>query len=84
SSVRWVVVDGATGEESSTVDRGALPVQQDFDADVLLGALLDRSAPRSVDAIGLTWTADAERTASAVWQALTDRGVENVIAVSDV
>lgn len=84
SSARWVLVDGAAGEETATVDRGALPVDQDFDADALLGALLDRSAPRTVDAIGLTWTAEAEHAASAVWQALTDRGVENVIAVSDV
>lgn len=84
SSARWVLVDGAAGEESATVDRGALPVHQDFDADAFLGALVDRSAPRSVDAIGLTWTSEAEHIASAMWQALTDRGVENVIAVSDV
>lgn len=34
--------------------------------------------------MGLTWDIAAEETVSAVWQAFTDRGVENVIAVSDV
>lgn len=80
SSIRWVLVDGATGEESLTVDRGSVPVDDGFHADALLDRLLDRP----VHAIGLTWTVEAERTASAVWQGLTDRGVENVIAVSDV
>ena len=84
SSVRWVLVDAAISEESSTVDQGTLAVHGDVDAGALLGELLDRSAPRRVDAIGLTWTVEAERTASALWQALTDRGIENVIAVSDV
>ncbi|WP_036367423.1 DUF7159 family protein, partial [Mycolicibacterium austroafricanum] len=80
SSIRWVLVDGATGEESVTIDRGSVPVDDAFQAD----ALLDRLLGRPVHAIGLTWTVEAERTASAVWQGLTDRGVENVIAVSDV
>ncbi|QZT57822.1 DUF7159 family protein [Mycolicibacterium austroafricanum] len=80
SSIRWVLVDGATGEESVTIDRGSAPVDDAFQAD----ALLDRLLGRPVHAIGLTWTVEAERTASAVWQGLTDRGVENVIAVSDV
>ncbi|WNG88458.1 hypothetical protein C6A87_004220 [Mycobacterium sp. ITM-2016-00317] len=80
SSIRWVLVDDAAGAESRTVDRGTAPVDPDFSADALVGALLDRP----VHAIGLTWTTDAERVASAVWQALTDRAVENVIAVSDV
>lgn len=42
------------------------------------------AAPRRVHAVGLTWAAAAESSASDVWQALTDRGVENVIAVSDI
>lgn len=84
SSVRWVLVDGAAGEESSTVDCGSLPVGEGFDADALMGALLDRSASDTVNAIGLTWTTEAQHTASVVWQALTDRHIENVIAVSDV
>jgi hypothetical protein len=84
SSVRWVLVGGATGDENPTVDRGSQPVHDDFDADALLGGLLERAAPATVGAFGLTWTAEAERVASTVWQALTDRGVENIIAVSDV
>ncbi|ANI38056.1 DUF7159 family protein [Mycolicibacterium vaccae] len=80
SSIRWVLVDDATGAESRTVDRGTVPVDPAFSAETLVGALLDRP----VHALGLTWTSDAERIASAVWQALTDRAVENVIAVSDV
>ncbi|WP_183466861.1 hypothetical protein [Mycolicibacterium iranicum] len=84
SSVRWVLVDAAAGEESVTVDRGSLYVGDSVDAEMLLDELLDRAAPRAVDAIGVTWTADSEFTANTVWQALTDRGIENVIAVSDV
>ncbi|WP_137146751.1 hypothetical protein [Mycolicibacterium sp. CR10] len=85
SSVRWVLVEGTTGE-GATLDRGSLPVDHDdaFDADTLLSALLAKAGDRRVHAIGLTWTGSAETTASAIWQALTDRRVENVIAVSDV
>ena len=85
SSVRWVLVEGTTGE-GATLDRGSLPVDHDdaFDADTLLSALLAKAGDRRVHAIGLTWTGSAETTASAIWQALTDRRVENVIAVSDM
>ena len=83
SSVRWVLVEAAG--EDRTLDRGSLPVDhlEGFDANALLSALLDRTAGR-LHAIGLNWTISAEATANAVWQALTDRGVENVIAVSDI
>ncbi|WP_419179449.1 DUF7159 family protein [Mycolicibacterium iranicum] len=84
SSVRWVLVDVATGGESLTVDLGSVPRDEDFDAEAFLAELLERSAPRRVDAIGLSWSTEAEYTASSVWQALTDREIENVIAVSDV
>ncbi|ORB28832.1 DUF7159 family protein [Mycolicibacterium parafortuitum] len=80
SSVRWVLVDGATTGESLIVERGATTVDDQFDA----AALVDRLLERSVHAVGLTWDIAAEDTVSAVWQAFTDRGVENVIAVSDV
>ncbi|WP_349269922.1 hypothetical protein MPNTM1_00438 [Mycolicibacterium parafortuitum] len=80
SSVRWVLVDGATTGESLIVERGATNVDDQFDA----AALVDRLLERSVHAVGLTWDIAAEETVSAVWQAFTDRGVENVIAVSDV
>lgn len=84
SSVRWVLVDAATGAENLTVDLGSVPRLEDFDAGAFLAELLDRAAPRRVDAIGLSWSTEAEYTASSVWQALTDLEVENVIAVSDV
>ncbi|AFM15564.1 hypothetical protein Mycch_0747 [Mycolicibacterium chubuense NBB4] len=83
SSVRWVLVE-ATTDESATVDRGSFPLHDDVDAAGLVGELLAKAAPRGVHAIGLTWTRAAEAMTSAVWQALTDRRVENVIAVSDV
>ena len=85
SSVRWVLVDGTTGE-GATLDRGSLPTDTDqpVDAGALLSPLFDKVAPHRVHAVGLTWTGAAETTASAVWQALTDREVENVIAVSDL
>lgn len=85
SSLRWVLVDGADGD-GAPLDRGSVPVDaaQSFDADALVETLFARAAPRDVDAIGLTWTTDAEAVTSAVWQTLTRRGVENVIAVSDV
>jgi len=84
-SVRWVLVEGTTGE-GDTLDRGSLPTDTDqpFDADALLSPLFDKVATHRVHAVGLTWTGAAEATASAVWQALTDREVENVIAVSDL
>jgi hypothetical protein len=85
SSVRWVLVEGTTGE-GATLDRGSLPTDADqaFDADALINSLFDKAGARRVHAIGLTWTGAAEASASAVWQALTDRQVENVIAVSDL
>lgn len=85
SSVRWVLVEGTTGE-GETLDRGSLTIDTGaaFDANALLSSLLDKAAAGRVHAIGLTWTASAEATSSAVWQALTDRHVENVIAVSDI
>ncbi|KGI66802.1 hypothetical protein MJO55_04050 [Mycolicibacterium rufum] len=82
SSARWVLVEGTTGD-GATLNRGARALQ-DFDAGALLDSLMADAAPRRVHAVGLTWAAAAESAASEVWQALTDRGVENVIAVSDI
>lgn len=83
SSARWVLVEGTTGEGAS-VDRGSLSTLGAFDATALISALFGKAAGRRIHAIGLTWTAGAEATASAVWQALADRDVENIIAVSDL
>lgn len=83
-AVRWVLVEGTTGE-GATVDRGSIPADtEEFDADALISALLNKAGAEGFHAIGLTWTGAAEATASAVWQALTDRCVENVISVSDL
>ncbi|MCH9728940.1 MAG: hypothetical protein K0U84_04545 [Actinomycetia bacterium] len=83
-AVRWVLVEGTTGE-GATVDRGSIPADtEEFDADALIGALLGKAGAEEFHAIGLTWTGAAEATASAVWHALTDRCVENVISVSDL
>ena len=88
TAVRWVLVEGTTGG-GAPIDRGALDIaaMASFDADGLLDALLDDDetvAEGRVHAIGVTWTSEAEAAASAVLQALADRGVENVIAVSDI
>ncbi|MBX7452267.1 hypothetical protein GR927_30145 [Mycolicibacterium sp. 3033] len=82
SSVRWVLVEGAAGD-GATVDRGSA-ARAGVDAGVLLDALVGDDTSRRLHAVGLTWSSAAEATASAVWQELTDRGVENVIAVSAV
>ena len=82
SSVRWVLVDGTAGD-GATIDRGSVD-RAGLDAGAFLGSLIGEDASRRVHSVGLTWCSTAESTASAVWQALTDRGVENVIAVSDV
>jgi len=82
SSVRWVLVEGAAGD-GATLDRGCRLVDG-LDADGLLDDLLSRAAPGRIHAVGLTWSAAAEAAASRIWQGLTDRGIENVIAVSDI
>ncbi|MCH9700528.1 MAG: hypothetical protein K0U76_03925, partial [Actinomycetia bacterium] len=72
SSVRWVLVEGKTGE-GATLDNGFLPAHEGFDADALITTLFDKVGDRRVHAIGLNWTGAAESAANAVWQALTDR-----------
>ena len=86
TAVRWVLVEGTTGG-GAPIDRGALDITAvaSFDADGLLDALLHETvAERRVHAIGVTWTSEAGTAASAVLQALADRGLENVVAVSDI
>ena len=82
SSVRWVLVEGTAGD-GATLDRGCR-LLDGLDVDGLLDELLARAAPNRVHAVGLTWSATAEAAVSSVWQGLTVRGIENVIAVSDV
>jgi hypothetical protein len=83
TSVRWVLVEGATGE-GAPIDRGQFLVGG-LDADFLLDVLLNRGvvADNRVHAVGVTWSNEATVSASAVLDALADRGVHNVVVISD-
>jgi len=74
ADVRWVLVEGTTAE-GATVCRDAA----DFDTldDVIAAVGDDR-----LHAIGLTWAPEAEAAASALLDALAQRGLDNVITVS--
>jgi hypothetical protein len=75
ADVRWVLVEGATAE-GATICRDAV----DFDTlDDVLAAVGDNR----LHAIGVTWANDAEAAASTLLDALTDRGLVSVIAVSE-
>ena len=82
TTVRWVLVDGTTGG-GAPIDRGARDITATFDVDGLLDALLYGAESR-IHAIGVTWTRDAEDAASSVLQALEARGLDNVVAVSEI
>lgn len=81
STVRWVLVEGKTGE-GATVDRGAL----DFDAavhpDDLLEVLL-ADVVEPIHAVGVTWTDEAQHPASGVLEALSAPGYGNAVAISE-
>jgi hypothetical protein len=86
TAVRWVLVDGTTGE-GAPMDRGALDTAETtLDADRLLETLLDDEnlAESTIHAIGVTWANDADSDASTVLDALEARGLENVVAVSEI
>ena len=82
-AVRWVLVEGTTGE-GATIDRGAFDLVTAVDPDELLDVLLVDEVDNRIHAIGVTWTNEAEDAASGVLQALTARGYDNVIAVSEL
>lgn len=83
TAVRWVLVEGATGE-GAPIDRGEFLVGG-LDADFLLDVLLNRGvvAENRLHAVGVTWSNEAAVSASAVLDALADRGVRNVVVVPD-
>jgi hypothetical protein len=83
TAVRWVLVEGATGE-GAPIDRGEFLVGA-LDADFLLDVLLNRVvvAENQVHAVGVTWSNEAAVSASAVLDALADRGIPNVVVVPD-
>jgi hypothetical protein len=75
ADVRWVLVEGTTAE-GATICRNAA----DFDTldDVIAAVGDDR-----LHAIGVTWAPEAEAAASALLDALAQRGLDNVITVSE-
>jgi hypothetical protein len=83
TAVRWVLVEGATGE-GAPIDRGEFLVGG-LDADFMLDVLLNREvvAENRVHAVGVTWSNEAAVSAAAVLDALADRGVRNVVVVPD-
>jgi hypothetical protein len=86
AAVRWVLVDGTTGE-GAPIDRGALDTGvTTLDADRMLETLLDdeKLAESTIHAVGVTWASDAEAAASVVLDALEARELENVVSVSEV
>ena len=75
ADVRWVLVEGATAE-GATICRDAV----DFDTlDDVIAAVGDNH----LHAIGVTWANDAEDAASTLLDALAERGLVNVITVSE-
>jgi hypothetical protein len=82
-AVRWVLVEGTTGE-GATVDRGTFDLVDDVDPEQLIDVLLIDEPDQRMHAVGLTWTNEAESAASGVLDALRSRGYESVIAVSEL
>ena len=75
ADVRWVLVEGATAE-GATFRRSEV----DFDTlDDVIAAVGDHR----LHAIGVTWANAAESAASTLLDALADRGLDNVITVSE-
>ena len=87
TAVRWVLVEGVTGD-GDAVDRGALDIVDgvEFDAEALLTVLLDANEAvieNGVHAVGVTWTPAGEEIAGPIVEALQERGVQNAISVSE-
>ena len=87
-AVRWVLVEGATGE-GRPLDRGAISLDDvaDYDPDGLLRGLVDDTeleGGHRLHAIGVTWTNDAAPLAGRIMQSLDTRGYGNVFAVSEI
>ncbi|MGX9789290.1 DUF7159 family protein [Mycobacterium sp. MMS18-G62] len=74
--VRWALVEGTTAE-GPTICRDAV------DCDTL-DDVLSAVGNNRLHAIGVTWTAETEDAASTLLDALSERGLGNVIAVSEL
>ncbi|WP_006246449.1 DUF7159 family protein [Mycolicibacterium tusciae] len=83
AAVRWVLVEGSTGE-GATISRGSFDLGEAVDPDDLLDVLLIDEPDNRMHAIGLTWTNEATDAASGVLEAVRARGYDNVIAVSEL
>ena len=83
AAVRWVLVEGVTGE-GATISRGSFDLDEGVDPDDLLDVLLIDEVDNRMHAIGLTWTNEAQEAASGVLDAVRARGYDNVIAVSEL
>ncbi len=76
TDLRWVLVEGTAGE-GATVHRDGI----DFETlDDVIAAVGDNR----LHAAGVTWTNEAEAQASTVLETLASRGLENVIAISEL
>ena len=76
TDLRWVLVEGTAGE-GATVQRDGI----DFETlDDVIAAVGDNR----LHAVGVTWTDEAETQASTVLETLASRGLENVIAISEL
>ena len=75
ADVRWVLVEG-TSAEGATFCRDAV----DFDT---LDDVIAAVGENRLHAVGVTWANEAESAASTLLDALADRGIENVITVSE-
>ncbi|MCT7658755.1 DUF7159 family protein [Mycobacterium deserti] len=83
-AVRWVLVEGTTGE-GATLNRGAFDLDMPVDPEDLLDVLLvSEVESQRVHAIGVTWTNEAQDAATGILNSLTARGFDNVIAVSEL
>jgi hypothetical protein len=87
AAVRWVLVEGTTGE-GDPIDRGevVMPAVDEFDADLLVHAVLNPEviAENRIRVVGVTSTAEAKSAATAVVDALAARGHHDVAPVSDI
>jgi hypothetical protein len=76
TDVRWVLVEGTTGE-GATIQRDGI----DFETlDDVIAAIGDNR----LHAVGVTWTNEAEAEASLMLDALAARDLESVITISEV
>ena len=76
TAVRWVLVEGTTGE-GATIQRDGI----DFDT---LDEVIAAAGDNRLHAVGVTWTNEAEAEASILLEALAARDLENVIAISEL